>query len=81
MQLISILKVQHHATHVVERAKILEFFTLVAEMCEFDAEFVGRLLVAPWEEEAAQMASIYSQGYICNSERETGQEKKTLTLS
>ena len=52
------------ASHNVERAKILEFFTLVAELLDFDIPTIKRLFEGPWEQEAEKMATMYSQSYI-----------------
>ena len=75
------MKVQRCATQMIERVKILEFFTLVAELCKFNVEMINRLLVEPWEKEAAQTQFIYSQVYnfnSVNSEKEHEESDKTL---
>ena len=52
LNLISILNVSHQSDHVVERAKLLEFFQYAAELLNFDVTLVSNFLSAPWEQEA-----------------------------
>ena len=51
LNLVSLLQVSYQSEHVVERAKLLEFFQLAAELLNFDTCLVNDYLSAPWEEE------------------------------
>ena len=51
IELIRILDVSSQPSHVVERAKVLEFFEMAAELCDFDVELVTKLLSEPWQRE------------------------------
>ena len=62
--MIQILDVPNQPTHKVERAKVLEFFQLAAELCDFDVKIVTDILSEPWEREAHEMNEILSKGYI-----------------
>ena len=52
--MISISNVQAQATHVVDRAKIYEFFTLAASLLGFDVELISNILSEPWEREVEE---------------------------
>ena len=49
LELINILDVPSQPTHKVEKAKVLEFFQLAAELCQFDVDLVTRILTEPWQ--------------------------------
>ena len=55
--LLDILQVQDHTPLVHGRAKLFEFFSLAAELLEFDAALLEEVLTEPWNLEAEMMNS------------------------
>ena len=52
MALIGTLNVSYQSDHVVERARLLEFFTTAADLLGFDKKKVGDIIQDPWNREA-----------------------------
>ena len=51
----------YQSDHVVERARLLEFFTKAAELLEFDSARVAEILQDPWNREAASYTNALRQ--------------------
>lgn len=57
-QLLLLLQVSDQSNHHVQRAKLLEFFTLAAQLLNFDTEKVNAILTEPWERDISPEPTV-----------------------
>ena len=64
LELLDMLEVSAQPAHVVEKAKVLDFFALASDLLGYDTEKVRQKLTDPWEKSAIEQQIIESKGYI-----------------
>ena len=68
LSLVRTLQVAHCSDHIVERANLLEFFTLAAQLFSFSSKKVSDILTGIWEHQAAsEMMELNSNSLEQNS--------------